>query len=206
MSGIFPDIDSSDPDGFLCWSPDLHWQMIVEAYSQGIFPWPQSENEILWFSPLSRGILEVADYHQSKSYQKWFRKNNHLYSVKKNHDFQSILEECAIQKRKGQSGTWITKKMKKAYLDLFDQGRVLCFSVYEGEELLGGIYAVDSINYFSAESMFYKRDNLSKLAFSYLVEEANMRSMTWIDLQMITPISESFGGKYVSRDEFLARI
>lgn len=206
MSNIFPDVETSDSDGFLCWSPDLHWPMLVEAYSLGIFPWPQSENEILWFSPLTRGVLEIEDYHQSKSYKKWYRKNKEQFLVKKNCDFSSILEECAKQKRKDQAGTWITSKMKKAYLDLFDQGRVICFSVYEGNDLLGGIYAVDSINYFSAESMFFKRDNLSKLAFSCLVEEAKLRGMSWIDLQMITPISESFGGRYISRDEFVTRL
>lgn len=206
MAGIFPELNTSDPDGFLCWSPNLHWQMLIEAYENGIFPWPQSEEEILWFSPLSRGILEIKDYHQSKSFQKWLRKNQDRYQVVKNYDFEAVLEECARQKRKGQAGTWITKKMKKAYLDLFEQGRVLCFSVFEDKELLGGIYAVDSLSYFSAESMFFKRDNLSKLAFNYLVEEAKLRKMSWLDLQMITPISESFGGKYISREEFIARI
>lgn len=206
MNNPFPDISSADEDGFLAWSPDLNSELIAIAYKQGVFPWPQSENEVLWFSPPERGILELKNFHQSKSFLKWRRKFESKYTIKKNHDFSSIMQECALQKRIGQSGTWITEKMKKAYQEHFLNSGIFCIGIYEDEELLGGIYAVDSGNYFSAESMFFKRDNLSKLAFMHLVNEAVSRSMDFIDLQMLTPISEAMGGVYISRDEFLKRI
>ena len=200
---VFPPYSAADADGFLAWSEFLDAEMLSQAYQRGIFPWPQEERHILWYCPPQRGLLFLKDFHLARSFLKWYRRDGAQFEIRKNSDFTQILEGCASQIRPGQQSTWITQKMRRAYEDLFARGEVICFGVYLHNELLAGVYAVRSQKYWSAESMFHKRSNLSKLAFWHLVQEAQAEGLSWIDLQMLTPISESFGGRYHQRRDFL---
>ncbi|MFN3454968.1 MAG: leucyl/phenylalanyl-tRNA--protein transferase, partial [Pseudobdellovibrio sp.] len=123
-----------------------------------------------------------------------------------NESFEHVIRECKKQKRVGQKGSWITPPIIKAYTDLFNRGGVISVECWEQGELISGIYGVKSEKYFSCESMFFKKDNASKYAFIKLVEHLTSLGFSWMDLQMVTDVSESFGGKYISREDFLKRI
>lgn len=205
----FPNPRAADiVDGVIAVGGDLDGPNLKLSYSMGIFPWPHEGYPLLWFCPDERGILQFSDLHISASLKKWIRKNESVISSAKitvtiNQNFLAVITECKKQKRAGQKGSWITKPIMKAYTELFEMGNVISVECWQNEELISGIYGVKTKNYFSCESMFFKKSNASKYAFVKLVEHLKNLGFSWMDLQMVTDVSESFGGKYISRDEFL---
>lgn len=202
---LFPDPREASPEGLVAVGGPLTVEALIEAYSRGIFPWPHEGYPMLWFSPDPRGVIDFEEFHVPRSLAKFARQNSDWrYTV--NTAFERVMKECSEQPRPGQTSTWITPSMLMSYQRLFADGHVLSVEVWDGDELVGGIYGVLSQKYFSAESMFFKKDNASKMALWKLVEELQMRGMTWMDVQMVTPIISAFGGKYIEKEEFLSRI
>jgi leucyl/phenylalanyl-tRNA---protein transferase len=219
---IFPDPENANEDGLVAVGGELNNETITAAYQKGIFPWPQEGLPWLWFCPNPRGVLDFEDFHVAHSLKKEIKRQNldftkfNVESVKSgltlsvNQNFSEVIANCRLQSRPGQEGTWILPEMQKAYENLFKLGGILSFEVWESSNknkvLIGGLYGVKSKNYFSAESMFYKKSNASKIALVFAVEYLKQMGMSWMDVQMVTPVSESFGAKYISRKEFLSRI
>ena len=190
----------------LCVGGDLEPDILIEAYRLGIFPWPHEGLPLLWFCPEERGVLDFADLHLPKSFQKWLKKNEPQIEIKFNHDFKAVISQCAQKARPGQKGTWISKDIQKAYQELFKMGSAFCLECYRDTNLIGGIYGVRSERYFSCESMFFNETNASKLALYKLVEKLKVDGHTWVDIQMVTDVSGQFGGKLISKKKFLDRI
>lgn len=176
------------------------------SYSMGIFPWPHEGYPMLWFCPEERGILEFHELYINRSLDKWIRKNEPNITVTVNKDFSQVMRECQAQVRQGQKGTWITPEIIEAYTQLHKNGHAISVECWEDGEMISGIYGVKSENYFSCESMFFKKSNASKYAFIKLVDHLETLGLDWMDLQMVTDVCESLGGKYISREEFLERI
>lgn len=204
-AGRFPDPRfSKDPYGLIAVGGDFKPETLIEAYSKGIFPWPQQEYEYLWFSPLERGVLDFNELHIPKSLKKFSDKTNFEFTV--NLAFKSVIENCQKIPRKGQKGTWITPNMMKAYIKLNQLGYAMSVECWKESNLVGGIYGVKVKNVFSAESMFGLESNVSKLCLLELINILRDDGFTWLDIQMVTPTLSALGGKYISRDEFLLRI
>ncbi|WP_374032245.1 leucyl/phenylalanyl-tRNA--protein transferase [Bdellovibrio bacteriovorus] len=157
---------------------------------------------MLWFSPEERGVLEFRDFHVPESLRR-FRKRHPEIHFSVNQDFHHVLEECSKQPRPGQDGTWITGQMKRAYMEFFKAGYCMSVEVRENNVLIGGIYGVLVEGVFSGESMFYKKPNASKLALWRLVEVLSEQGHEWIDVQMVTPVVASMGGKLIDREQYL---
>lgn len=198
----FPDPRDTMAEGIIAVGGKLDVGTLYTAYSKGIFPWPQEGYPMLWFSPEERGILEFKNLHIPKSLRK-FRLNHPEWKYSINKDFRQVIEECSKQPRPGQNGTWILPAMKHAYVDFFEAGYAMSVEVKENNVLIGGIYGALVQGVFSAESMFYKKSNASKLALWHLIEVLQSLGHEWMDIQMVTNITETFGGKYVHREDFL---
>lgn len=203
----FPDLhDAEIIDGVIAVGGILDAPNLKQSYSLGIFPWPHEGYPLLWFCPDERGILEFSELNINRSLAKWIRKYEPLITVTVNQAFAQVIRECQLQVRAGQKGSWITPEIIEAYTQLSQQGGALSVECWLDDELISGIYGVKSNNYFSCESMFFKRSNASKYAFIRLVEYLKKQGFTWMDLQMVTDVCESLGGKYITREEFLDRI
>lgn len=200
----FPDPTLTSEDGLLCVGGDLEVETLFEAYSRGIFPWPQEGFPLLWFCPPQRGVLEFKDFHVSKSLQKQIKKKD--YEFKMNNDFDQVIEACASQPRVGQEGTWILGEMVEAYKKFHRAGFCHSFEIWQRGVLVGGLYGVEVNGVFSGESMFFRKDNMSKIALVETVKYLLSRGCEWIDVQMVTPQIQRFGGKYIDREEFLKRL
>lgn len=198
----FPDPRDTLAEGILAVGGRLDVGTLYTAYSMGIFPWPQPGMPMLWFSPEKRGVLFFKDLKISESLRR-FRRRNPQIQFTVNQSFAEIMDECAKQPRPGQDGTWILPAMKRAYLDFFHAGFCMAIGVWENGILIGGIYGVLVEGVFSGESMFYKKSNASKLALWKLVEVLTELGHQWMDVQMVTPVVESLGGKYIDREEYL---
>ncbi len=201
----FPHPNTANEDGIVAVGGDLKVPTLLSAYSHGIFPWPHEGYPLLWFSPWERGILEFKDFHCSRSLKKFTKKVSH-WQFTMNNSFQEVIKNCAHVSRKEAQGTWINNEMLSSYTDFHKAGFAHSFEVWENEMLIGGIYGVFVKNVFSAESMFYKQDNASKWAFVKMIDHLKKSGLQWIDLQMVTPISESFGAKLISQSEFLQKL
>ncbi|ASD64540.1 leucyl/phenylalanyl-tRNA--protein transferase [Bdellovibrio bacteriovorus] len=198
----FPDPRETLAEGILAIGGSLDVGTLYTAYSKGIFPWPQPGLPMLWFSPEERGVLEFRDFHVPESLRR-FRKRHPEIHFSVNQDFHHVLEECSKQPRPGQDGTWITGQMKRAYMEFFKAGYCMSVEVRENNVLIGGIYGVLVEGVFSGESMFYKKPNASKLALWRLVEVLSEQGHEWIDVQMVTPVVASMGGKLIDREQYL---
>jgi leucyl/phenylalanyl-tRNA--protein transferase len=197
----FPPIESADEHGLLAIGGDFEIESLVLAYSQGIFPWPINEQyPLAWFSPDPRGVLKYQDLHLSKSLIKFLKKSP--YTVTFSKDFRAVIMNCANVPRKDNAGTWITRELMEAYIELHNKNLAYSVEVYEHEKLVGGLYGVWMNNFVSAESMFHLEDNTSKLAIVFLMEYLHEQGIDWVDTQMLTPVVEQMGGSYISRNEF----
>ena len=202
-----PSIDFPDPrntlaEGVVAVGGTLDVPTLYAAYSRGIFPWPHADLPMLWFCPERRGVIFIKDFKVPESLRRFRRKNPQIeFSL--NQDFYKVMQECSKQPRPGQDGTWITDEILQAYQMFFEAGYGLSVEVRDGGELVGGIYGVLVEGVFSGESMFYKRPNASKLALWYLVDHLASQGHEWLDVQMVTPVIESMGGKYIDREYYL---
>jgi leucyl/phenylalanyl-tRNA--protein transferase len=200
----FQDPESAALDGIVALGGSLSTANLVRAYRQGIFPWPMNEYLLPWCCPQERAILEFKDLHIPRTLAKAKRQNRFRFTI--DQCFAEVISACARIPRVGESGTWITGEMMRAYGELHQQGHAHSVEVWEGTTLVGGLYGVDAGGAFSGESMFYYRSNASKLALLYLIDRLHKRGLEWIDIQMITPHMEALGAKTIDRSEFLQKL
>ncbi len=201
---IFPHPDQADENGLLCAGGNLSLPVLLDSYSHGIFPWPHEGYPLLWFSPPERGIIYFDNVHISKRLARFRKSWKGHFLIDKN--FPEVVQYCADTGRKGQRGTWIIPEMIDAYVEFHMAGYSHCIEAWEDDELVGGIYGVFVGNVFSAESMFFKKSNCSKLCLWYLIEHLESIGLQWLDVQVLTPITEQFGGIYIPRDKFFEQI
>lgn len=203
---VFPPVETATEDGLVAVGGDLEIDTLVEAYRQGIFPWPISlDFPLAWFSPDPRGILDIDELHISRTFDKFLKKNP--FKVTFNQAFTDVIMHCARMRRKDQPSTWITPDIVKGYEKLFQNDLAYSVEVWNKEkELVGGLYGVVMGDFLSGESMFMKEDNASKIGLYFLLSHMKEKGIKWLDTQMVTPVVEQFGGKYITRQEFLNRL
>ena len=195
----FPDIASATSEGLLAIGGDLSSERLILAYKKGIFPWFDTDEPILWWSPDPRFVLVPDRLKVSKSMAQLLRNSNFIVTVNK--AFNQVIDQCQKINRSGQSGTWITKEMKTAYKDLHELGYAKSVEVWLDEQLVGGFYGIDLNNgVFSGESMFSKVSNASKIAFITFIQNTNYEL---IDCQVYTTHLANLGAEEMSRLEFL---
>ena len=191
-------------DGIVALGGPLTTANLLRAYCSGIFPWPINEDILPWCCPEERGILEFNELHIPRRLARTINRSPFHFTIDRS--FPQVITHCASIERKHESSTWITRQMIRAYCELHRQGHAHSVEVWEGTELVGGLYGVDACGSFSGESMFTLRSNASKLALLFLIEHLKERGLDWIDIQMVTPHLEALGAKTVSREDFLEKL
>ncbi len=204
----FPSPQDADENGVVAWGGDLHPDTLRLAYRQGIFPWPHEGLPLLWFCPDPRAILPFDRLHIPASLARNRRRLlEQGYTVSIDRAFHGVVRGCRNAFRPGQSGTWITPEIERAYGRLHrDNGAHSAETWDAGGNLVGGVYGVDEGGTFCGESMFFTRPYASKLALLHLIEHLQSRGAEWMDIQMMTPHMQALGAIEVSRDDFLARL
>lgn len=198
---FFPDVCEADRNGILAVGGDLSPERLMLAYKSGIFPWFDSDEPILWWSPAQRMVLFPDELVVSKSMQTILRKE--IFKVTFNKDFRAVISNCSQISRNGQRGTWISKDMIEAYVKLHELGYAKSVEVWQNGELVGGLYGIDLGHMFCGESMFSKVSNASKVAFITLVENLKIRQYKLIDCQVHNDHLESLGAREIERQEFM---
>lgn len=200
----FGDPSNSPRVGPMAIGGDLSPSRLLDAYSKGIFPWfDNDEQPVMWWSPDPRCILYPNSFHMSRSLGKWCRKHELIATV--DQDFDSVVEHCA-NPRYYEESTWITPNMKKAYSELHKQGYAHSLEVRMERKIVGGIYGVSLGNHFYGESMFSLMANGSKVALMALCELLSNWDFAIVDCQIPTAHLISQGAEVVDRPKFLELI
>ncbi|MEJ1221182.1 leucyl/phenylalanyl-tRNA--protein transferase [Sediminicola sp. 1XM1-17] len=197
----FPPVEYTNEEGLLAVGGDLSPERLLLAYQSGIFPWFNEDSLILWWSPDPRMVLFPNKIKISKSMRKVL--DSGQFRLTKNTRFDDVIDLCAQSPRKDQHGTWITQSMKKAYKRLHEIGMAKSYEVWEGSELVGGLYGIDLGHVFCGESMFSKVSNASKFAFIKLAQDLEKKNYKLIDCQVYTPHLESLGAEEMPRENFI---
>ena len=200
----FPHPSLANNDGVLAIGGELNFDRLLLAYRNGIFPWFEEGEVIVWWSPNPRMVLYPDKLRVSKSMRNVI--NQEKYKVTFDNAFNEVIKNCKTIFRPDQGGTWITADMKKAYSELHAKGIAHSVEVWEGDELVGGLYGVNVGKVFCGESMFSKKSNTSKLAFIHLVRSLAEQSYHMIDCQLYTEHLASLGAEEISRDLFLEEL
>ena len=197
---IFPPVHLAEPDGLLAVGGDLSTERLLLAYRQGIFPWYEGQH-ILWWCPNPRFILTPSTLNVSKSMKQLIKR--HTFTFTTNKAFAEVINNCKNIDRPGQSGTWITTQMKEAYIRLHKLGFAHSAEVWQGNELVGGLYGIRLGKVFFGESMFSKVSNASKYAFISYVQQLEQEDVQLIDCQVYTEHLESLGAHMIAREDFV---
>ncbi|GHU56950.1 leucyl/phenylalanyl-tRNA--protein transferase [Spirochaetia bacterium] len=196
----FPDPEKS-PGDIIAIGGNLSPGMLLSAYEQGIFPWYNPEDPILWQSPDPRFVLFPENLHISASMKRVLKKGE--FEIAFDRDFAGVIKGCAEIGRPGQDGTWITRDIITAYTELHRLGYAHSVESYCGGKLVGGCYGIRLGRAFFGESMFARQSNASKAAFLTLAQNLFAEGLAFIDCQVHTDHLESLGGVEMGRPEFL---
>ncbi len=200
----FPDPRFAEDDGLLAAGGDLSVARLELAYRSGIFPWYSEGRPILWWCPSPRFALLPEDLHVSRSLVKLVRRAP--YRITLDAAFGEVMDRCAKAPRPGQHGTWITRDMRRAYLELHRRGLAHSVEAWQGDTLVGGLYGVAIGRAYFGESMFAAAPDASKIAFVELVGRLRDWGVAIIDCQVHTEHLERFGARMFALGDFLARV
>ena len=201
----FPPVDQAmdNPDGLLAAGGSLTMKRLIEAYRSGIFPWFNEGDPILWWSPDPRTVLRPSNIHVSHSLRKRLRKGS--YFVTLDRAFVRVLDGCAAP-RAGDSGTWLSPAMRRAYTGLHNAGYAHSIEVWMDGELAGGIYGVAIGRIFFGESMFARRTDASKIGMVCLARQLERWGFPLIDCQLETSHLMSLGAEHMPRRRFVGEV
>jgi leucyl/phenylalanyl-tRNA--protein transferase len=196
-----PEQALEEPSGLLAAGGDLSPERLLAAYRRGIFPWYSPGQPVLWWSPDPRAVLFPEEFHLSRSLAKTLRRGTFTASL--DEDFEGVMEGCAAP-RASSPGTWITREMRAAYLQLHRLGHAHSIEIRHAGVLAGGLYGVRLGGVFFGESMFSRRRDGSKAALAHLVALCRRNALAVIDCQLPSQHLASLGARTIPRGQFQA--
>ena len=179
-------------------------EILLLAYSRGIFPMAAEGGEINWHDPDPRAILPLNDsFHIPRTLARRVRQGR--FEIRIDTAFRRLMEECA-KPRPDQLRTWISVELIDAYTELHEMGFAHSVEVWRGGQLVGGLYGVAIGGLFAGESMFSREREASKVALVHLTERLRAGGFVLHDIQFVTPHLARFGAQTISRNEYKRRL
>ncbi|MEM8654973.1 MAG: leucyl/phenylalanyl-tRNA--protein transferase [Pseudomonadota bacterium] len=178
-------------------TPDL----LLQGYAAGIFPMAESRDdpEVFWVDPRMRGVLPLGGFHMSRSLARAMRRTT--WTLKLDTDFAGVVDGCADR-----IDTWINPEIRRLYLALHARGQARSIEVWDGGQLVGGVYGVVLKGAFFGESMFSRRTDASKMALAATVDHLRRAGFALFDTQFLTTHLASLGAREISRATYHARL
>ena len=176
-------------------------ELLLEAYRAGVFPMAEHRDdpEVFWVDPRKRGVFPLDGFHISRSLAKTLRRD--AYQVTRNAAFADVIDACADR-----SETWINQDIRFLYEELHNRGLAHSLEIWDGAELIGGIYGVSVGAAFCGESMFSRRRDASKIALAWLVDLLRRAGFVLFDTQFLTPHLASLGAIEITRADYRNRL
>lgn len=201
----FPPVEQAllKPNGLLAAGGSLSALRLLDAYRHGIFPWFNTGEPILWWSPDPRMVLIPEEFKISRSLRKTL--HDKRYELRTDSAFEQVMRACAALRRE-QAGTWIHEDMITAYTELHQMGVAHSVEIWMNGNLVGGLYGISIGRMFYGESMFSHATDASKIALAHLTAQLQRWGYGMIDCQMSTPHLASLGAREIPRAEFMHRL
>jgi leucyl/phenylalanyl-tRNA--protein transferase len=180
---------------------DITPEVLLKAYSCGIFPMAESADDpaLYWIEPERRGIIPLDRFHLPSRLARTVRSTP--FSVFIDRDFEAVIDGCA-QPQPGRARTWINERIRKLYRKLYERGDCHTVEVYDGYNLIGGLYGVSLGRAFFGESMFHRVRDASKIALVHLVARLKAGHYRLLDTQFVTDHLRIFGAVEVTRPAY----
>lgn len=175
--------------------------LVLDAYRHGIFPWYETDDPVLWWSPDPRGVLPLDALHVPRRLSRTMASDR--FRITRDVAFHEVMSACDEDRP---DGTWIHPAMIDCYAALHAEGHAHSLEVWLGEALVGGIYGVAFGGGFAAESMFHRARDASKVALVSLARHLQARGYELLDVQFVTPHLAQFGCREIPRSEYIARV
>ena len=191
-----------DPNGLLAIGGDLSPTRLLNAYRQGIFPWFNPDEPILWWSPDPRCVFVPGTVHISRSLAQRIRRGG--YALSFDLAFAETLAACASVRRSDR-GSWLGAEMQAAYCSLHRNSMAHSVEIWREGQLIGGLYGVAIGRMFFGESMFSAETDASKLALVHLSQQLLAWGFPLLDCQVASPHLLRLGAHNLPRADFLAQ-
>jgi leucyl/phenylalanyl-tRNA--protein transferase len=176
-------------------------EVLLKAYACGIFPMAESADDpaLYWIEPDMRGIIPLEGFHVPARLARTVRSTP--WTVHVDRDFDAVIEGCAEPKQ-DRARTWINTRIRRIYRKLFDCGHCHTVEVYDGAELVGGLYGVSLGRAFFGESMFHRARDASKIALVHLIARLKAGGYRLLDTQYVTEHLKTFGAVEVPKRRY----
>ena len=176
-------------------------ETIIKAYTIGVFPMASAHDsdDIYFYEPDIRGVIPICPPHIPKKLLKLVRQTH--WTVTLDRDFRGVIEGCA-EIREGRQDSWINPEIKRLYLSLHKMGFAHSVEVWDGKQLIGGLYGIHIGAAFFGESMFSRVSNASKLALAHLMARLHYADFSLLDAQFSNAHLLQFGMVEIPKDEF----
>lgn len=186
-------------------SPSLTPELLIRAYSAGIFPMAEhgDATEVYWVEPRWRGVIPLEGFHVPRSLARVVRKDR--FRVTADTCFRDVMTACA-EPRPGREETWINSEILDAYTALHQLGFAHSIECWHDGTLVGGLYGVALGGAFFGESMFSRATDASKVALVHLVSRLRQGGYQLLDTQFWTEHLGQFGTEEVPQATYVRRL
>jgi len=176
-------------------------EVLLKAYACGIFPMAESADDpaLYWIEPEMRGIIPLDGFHVPSRLARTVRVTP--YTVWVDRDFDAVIDGCA-EPKPDRGRTWINARIRRIYRALFARGDCHTVEVYDGGDLVGGLYGVSLGRAFFGESMFHRATDASKIALVHLVARLKAGGYRLLDTQFVTAHLKTFGAVEVPKRRY----
>jgi leucyl/phenylalanyl-tRNA---protein transferase len=180
---------------------DITPEVLLKAYACGIFPMAESADDpaLYWIEPERRGVIPLDKFHVPERLARTVRSD--CFTIAIDRDFDAVVAGCA-QPGPGRARTWINGRIQNLYRKLYERGDCHTVEVYDGDQLVGGLYGVSLGRAFFGESMFHHARDASKVALVHLVARLRAGRYHLLDTQFVTDHLRRFGATEVSRPAY----
>jgi leucyl/phenylalanyl-tRNA--protein transferase len=176
-------------------------EVLLKAYACGIFPMAENADDpaLYWIEPDMRGIIPIEGFHVPARLARTIRTTPYTVWVDRN--FDETIDGCAAAKP-DRARTWINGRIRQIYRSLFEHGHCHSVEVYDGDNLVGGLYGVSLGRAFFGESMFHRTRDASKIALVHLVARLRLGGYRLLDTQYVTDHLKTFGAVEVGKRRY----
>jgi leucyl/phenylalanyl-tRNA--protein transferase len=201
----FPDPRYGNQDGFYAVGGEVTPERLAKAYPLGIFPYFAFRyRPVIWWAPQERFVIFPEEIHVSHSMRNLMNKKRFHCTI--NQAFPEVLASCAdTDDRIDEDNAWLGPELMDTWMELNEAGFAKSVEVWEGDDLVGGLYGFVHNGCFMGDSMFSLEPSASKLALIHLARHMQKHGGQFIDCQLETPHLKSMGARYISYNEFLER-
>jgi leucyl/phenylalanyl-tRNA---protein transferase len=176
-------------------------EVLLKAYACGIFPMAESADDpgLYWIEPQKRGVIPLDGFHLPRRLARTVRTER--FEIRIDYGFDAVIAACA-RPAEGRAKTWINRRIRKLYGDLFARGHVHTVEAWRDGKLAGGLYGVRLGRAFFGESMFHLERDASKVALVHLVALLRRADFQLLDAQFMTEHLWQFGAEEVERERY----